>query len=87
MEEFKTTQKPKKEKIEFTQEMKTEFYAELLGYAEQYNKNPGSAYHQYKAKFGVAPSMKKPDPIYPSQKTINWVKKCNMAYIKAMAKK
>lgn len=78
---------PKKDKnAEPTQAEKTQFYAELLGYAEHYNKNPGSAYHQYKEKFGVVPAGKKPDPLYPSQATINWVRKCNIAYAKTCSK-
>ena len=80
------TKKTKKEKSEVSQDEKNEFYAELLGYAEHFGKNPGAAWHQYRAKYGVNYSGKKPDPLYPSQKTINFVKKCNIAYAKAMAK-
>ena len=33
-----------------------------LGYALARGNNPGSAYYRYKAKFGVGPSMAKPEP-------------------------
>lgn len=56
---------PGKRKAEkFTAEFKADFYAQLLGYAMERGHNPGSAYYKYKEKFGVGPSMSKPEPIY-----------------------
>lgn len=47
-------------KEKFSMEFKTEFYANLIGYCEYKNYNPGWAYHKYKERFGVGPSMAKP---------------------------
>lgn len=49
---------PKKEK--YTAEFKTDFYAQLLGFAYEKNIKPGFAYYKYRDKFGVGPSMEKP---------------------------
>ena len=70
----------KKEK--YSMEYKTAFYASLLGIAREKNYNPGWAYHKFIDKFGVGPSMKKPDPVSPSTEVKNWITSRNIAYAK-----
>lgn len=65
------THLPKKEK--HSAEYKADFYAQLLGWAEAHNCKPGMAYYKYKDKFGVAPSMAKPDPIEPGRAVNDWM--------------
>ena len=69
----------------YTIEYKTQFYAELLGYAQERNHNLGSAYHRYKEKFGVAPSMAKPEPVSPSFEISQWIKSRIIAWSKRKA--
>lgn len=76
-----TTRKPEKYSTDF----KTEFYAQLLGYAEDRGHNPGSAWHRYKEKFGVGPSMAKPAPALPGLVVLNFVKSQNIRKAKARA--
>lgn len=64
--------KPKKS--EATQEEKRRFFSELLGYAQMKGHKPGSAYHNYIAKWGCGPAGKKPEPIPPGVETLNWIK-------------
>ncbi len=61
-------------------EIKASWYAQLLGYAEQHNQKPGSAYYRYIEKFGVAPSMKKPKPTPPSNEVRDWITSRLIAY-------
>lgn len=75
-----TTGRQKAEK--YTPEYKATFYAQLLGYARDRGNNPGSAYHRYVEKFGVAPSMKKPEPQTPGLDVMNWVRSRNIAWAK-----
>ena len=67
----------------FTAEYKESFYAQLLGYARDKGNSPGSAYHRYKEKFGVGPSMAKPDAISPGLDVMNWVRSRNIAWAKS----
>lgn len=69
---------PKKEK--YSAEYKANFYAMLLGYARNKGHAPGSAYHRYKEKFGVAPSMSKPGAMEPSPEVLSWIKSRQIAY-------
>jgi hypothetical protein len=75
-----TTRKPEK----YSAEYKAEFYSELLGYAEERGHNPGSAWHRYKEKFGVAPSMAKPEPTLPSLAVRNWITSTNIRKAKSL---
>lgn len=84
MQEINTASKSKKEK--FSAQYKADFYAQLLGYAQERGHNPGSAYHRYQEKFGVAPSGSKPQPIYCGQEVRNWIISRNIRKAKAMAK-
>ena len=63
--------KPKHD--QFSKEYKTDFYAMLIGYAQDKGHNPGSAYWNYREKFGVGPSMAKPEPLPPTVAVRNWV--------------
>ena len=56
-----------------TPEHKEQFYAELLGHAQDRGYKPGWAYHAYISKFGVGPSMAKPEPQMPGVLIKNWV--------------
>lgn len=67
------------------QEVKTLFYAELLGYAEMHGKKPGSAYYRFKERFGHFPASK-PEPVTPSLATERWVKSQQIRYIKGKQK-
>ena len=62
---------------------KMDFYAQLLGYAKEKGHNPGSAYHRYKERFGVAPSMSKPEPAYADQVVRRWITSQNIRKAKA----
>lgn len=64
---------PQQPKEKYSIEYKTSFYAQLLGYAKEKGHNPGSAFHRYKEKFGIGPSMKKPNPITPGAEVRNWI--------------
>ena len=57
----------------YSMEYKTDFYAQALGYANSKGHQAGSAYFRYKEKFGVGPSMKKPEPVAPTQEFKNWI--------------
>lgn len=74
----------KKEK--YTAEYKADFYAQLLGYAQERGHNPGSAYHRYKEKFGVGPSMAKPEPVYCGPEVRKWITSQNIRKAKAVKK-
>lgn len=67
----------------FTAEYKESFYAQLLGYARDKGNSPGSAYYRYKEKFGVGPSMAKPEAISPGLEVMNWVHSRNIAWAKS----
>lgn len=71
----------KKEK--YSPEYKQLFYAQLLGYAMERGDNPGSAYHRYREKFGVGPSMAKPAPLSCGVEVRNWIKSRQIAWHKA----
>lgn len=45
-----------------TAEQKADWYAQLIGYANFRGYKPGWAFHKYKDRFGVGPSMEKPQP-------------------------
>ena len=79
-EMFELSSKPKKDV--YSMEYKAAFYAQLLGYAESKGQNLGSAYHRYKEKFGVYPSMAKPDPQAPTFEVIQFIRSRNIAYAK-----
>lgn len=77
MTEITATKRAKK-KDEYTSEFKENFYAMLIGYAEERGHNPGSAYHRYIEFFGTAPSMKKPNGRLPDASVHSWIKSCNI---------
>ena len=79
-EMLELSSKPKKDA--YSMEYKTAFYAQLLGYAAAKGQNPGSAYHRYHEKFGVYPSMAKPDPQAPTFEVIQFIRSRNIAYAK-----
>lgn len=64
--------KPKKS--QYTQAQKTDYYAQLLGYARQHGKKPGSAYFRYIEIFGVGPAGKKPEPIPPGPEVLGMIR-------------
>lgn len=84
MEEISASARAKQEK--HSPEYKREFYAQLLGYAQERGHNPGSAYHRYKEKFGVGPSMSKPEPIYCRPEVRAWITSQNIRKAKAVKK-
>lgn len=79
----------KRKEEKFTAEYKAQFYAQLLGFAQERNYNSGWAYHSYKDKFGAGPSMAKPIPEPPGNLVRNWVTSQNIrkskAYMKGIA--
>lgn len=83
MVEIGTTKRSKAEK--FTAEFKSEFYAQLLGFAESNGYKSGWAYHAYKDKFSVGPSMTRPEPALPTLAVCNWIKSQKIRKAKAYA--
>ena len=70
----------------YSAEYKRDFYAQLIGYAEARGNNPGSAYYRYVEKFGVGPSMAKPEAQTPGLEVVQWVRSRNIAFAKARSK-
>jgi predicted enzyme related to lactoylglutathione lyase len=71
----------------YTIEQKTDWYAQLIGWAMENNKKPGLAFYKYQERFGVQPSMAKPEPKPPSPEVISWIKSRNIAWANSKAKK
>lgn len=69
-----TTRKAEK----YTSQFKEDFYAQLLGYADDRGYKSGWAYHAYKDKFSVGPSMAKPEPAMPTLAVRNWITSQNI---------
>ncbi len=84
MEEISGTGSKKKAE-KYSAEVKADWYAQLLGYAKERGHNPGSAFHRYREKFGVGPSMTKPEPAYCGPEVRAWITHQNIK--KAKAKK
>ena len=74
-----TKRKPEK----YTPEYKADFYSQLLGYAEDRGYKPGWAFHAYKDKFSIGPSMAKPEPVMPSTLVRNWITSQNIRKAKS----
>ena len=64
-------------------EKKRDWYAQLLGIAQERGYNHGWAFHKYKEKFKVEPKMAKPDPVMASLEVSNWVRSRQIAFAKA----
>jgi DNA repair protein RadD len=62
---------------------KSDFYAQLLGFAQARGYKPGYAFFAYKEKFGVEPKMRTPDPQTPGLEVTGWVRSRNIARAKA----
>jgi superfamily II DNA or RNA helicase len=84
MVELGTSKRIKKEA--FTAEHKADFYGQLLGFAQARGYKPGYAYHAYIEKFGVGPSMAKPEPIPPGPEVLGWIKSQQIRKAKGAAK-
>ena len=69
-----STRKPEKYSAEF----KADFYSQLLGFAEDRGYKSGWAFHAYKDKFAIGPSMAKPNPSMPGVAVINWIRSQNI---------
>lgn len=76
MVEVAESARAKKDK--YTAEYKAEWYAQLLGYARDKGHNPGSAWHRYREKFSVGPSMAKPEPKTPGTDVLNFITSQNI---------
>lgn len=74
-----TKRKPEK----YSPEFKEEFYAQLLGLAQDRGYKSGWAFHSYKDKFGVGPAMSKPEPAMPGVMVRSWVTSQNIRKAKA----
>lgn len=70
----------------FSAAYKTDFYAQLLGWAHYNGYKEGAAYHKYKAKFGVGPAGPKPLPKHPGPEVNRFVKSQIIRYVKGLAK-
>jgi hypothetical protein len=84
MVELGTSKRVKKEA--FTAEFKADFYAQLLGHCQARGYKPGMAYYAYIMKFGVGPSMAKPEPIPPGPEVLGWIKSQQIRKAKGAAK-
>lgn len=73
----------KRKEEKYSAEVKTEWYAQLLGYAKDKGYKPGWAFHKYKDKFGVQPSMATPAPAAPTPALQNWIVSQNIRRAKA----
>ena len=72
---------PKKEK--YSMEFKTDFYAQLLGYAMERGSKPGWAFYKYQDKFKVEPANgMNPAPKPPTAALRIWIKSRNIAWAK-----
>ena len=65
--------------------VKTDFYAQLLGHADEKGYKPGWAYHKYMEKYKVAPMMAKPKPVAPTFEMHQWIKSRQIAFFKGRA--
>jgi superfamily II DNA or RNA helicase len=72
---------PKQEK--YSDEYKADFYAQLLGYAQERGQKPGVAFYRYQDKFGVKPSMANPAPKEAGPEVRRWIQSRNIARAKA----
>ena len=68
-----------------TPEQKADFYAQLLGYAQDRGYKEGWAYYKYEERFGVKPSMKKPEPAAPGHVLRSWITSRNIRKARARA--
>lgn len=75
-----SARKPEKHSADY----KRDFYAQLIGWALKENKKPGMAYYKYQEKFGVAPSMAKPEPMPPGPEVHNWMRSRTIAWSKSL---
>lgn len=62
------------------------FFGELVAIALDRGYKPGWAWHQYREKFGVAPTGMADRPLDPSPATLKWVQSRLIAYSKGRAK-
>lgn len=68
----------KRKPEKYSPEFKSDFYAQLLGYADERGYKSGWAFYKYQDKFGVGPSMAKPEPAAPGAALHNWVTSQNI---------
>lgn len=61
-----------------TAEQKVDWYAQLIGYANFRGYKPGWAWHKYKEKFGVQPSMSTPAPKPIGLEVERWIIAANI---------
>lgn len=73
----------KRKADKFSPELKADFYAQLLGYADDRGYKPGWAFYQYKDRFGVQPSMAKPEPAAPGPALHSWITSQNIRKAKS----
>jgi len=66
---------------------KSQFYAELLGYAKEHGKSPSFALAIFQNKFGEWPHKKKSiEPCVPSKETLNYITYSRIKYSKGKGK-
>ena len=84
MVEIDPSEKRKKDK--HSPAFKRDFYAQLLGHAQNCNMKSGWAFYKYKDMFGVGPSMAKPEPMPPGAMVSSWITSQNIRYAKSLGK-
>ena len=62
-----------------TMQTRSEWYAQLLGLAQDRGYKPGWAYHKMREKWGDCPSMK-PAPVTPGHEVLAWVRSRAIAW-------
>lgn len=66
----------------YSPEFMNDFYAQLIGHAQEKGHKPGSAYHQYIKKFKVEPPELQPAAKAPTPEVLGWIKSRQIAFAK-----
>lgn len=66
----------------YSPEFMKDFYAQLIGHAQEKGHNPGVSYHHYVKKFKVEPPALRPAAKAPSPEVLSWIKSRQIAFAK-----
>ena len=71
---------PKKEK--YSAAFKEDYFAQLIGHAQEHGHKPGCAYRRYIEKFQCPPPKLQPAPKAPTPEVLGWIKSRQISYAK-----